>query len=80
MEAGSPQLVRGSSRAERPLHAPSPLRTGHVSNEGAGVAVGATGSMQLLHKPLLRRGHPASVCSAWRGHFDPIHVRNVMGV
>ena len=49
-------------------------------------AVGAVGApvlvqlVQLLHKPLPQRRHPASVPWVWRGHHDPIHVRNVMGV
>lgn len=35
--------------------------------------------IQLLHKPLLRYKPSVSVCWVWRGHLDPIHVRNVMG-
>lgn len=47
---------------------------------------GATGCrrchwlIQLLHKLFLQHRHSASVCWVWRGHLDPIHVRNVMGV
>lgn len=77
-----------SSGAARPVDAPPPRRPGHVNRSRAAaqlVAVGATWlAVQLLHKPLLRRRHPAStVCPSvwvWRGHLDPIHVRNVMGV
>lgn len=47
---------------------------------------GATGCrrchwlIQLLHKPSLQHRHSTAVCWVWRGHLDPIHVRNVMGV
>lgn len=56
-----------SSGAARPVDAPSPRRPGHVNRSRAAaqlVAVGATWlAVQLLHKPLLRRRHPASaVC------------------
>lgn len=75
-----------SSSAARPVDAPPPRRPGHVNRSVAAaqlVAVCAP-AVQLLHKPLLQRRHPASaVCVSvwvWRGHLDPIHVRNVMGV
>lgn len=74
-----PQLFRGPCRAEKQLHAPPPLRTGHFKKAQL-AAVGATVLIQLLHKPFLRHRHPASVRWVWRGHRDPIHVRNVMGV
>lgn len=56
-----------SSGAARPVDAPPPRRPGHVNRSRAAaqlVAVGATWlAVQLLHKPLLRRRHPASaVC------------------
>lgn len=58
-----------------------------VPDMSTGQSTGATGSrrchwlVQLLHKPLLRRKHSASsVGWVWRGHLDPVHVRNVMGV
>ena len=53
---------------------------------GLGAGAGATGRwrchgpIQLLHKPSPRHRHSASVSWVWRGHLDPIHVRNVMGV
>lgn len=54
-----------SSGAARPVDAPPPRRPGHVNKSGAAaqlVAVCATWlAVQLLHKPLLQRRHPASV-------------------
>lgn len=47
---------------------------------------GATGRsqfhwlIQLLHKPLLQHRHSASFRWVWRGHLNPIHVRNVICV
>lgn len=77
-----PQLFLGSCGAERPLHAPPPLRTGHVNKaqNGRNCCCRCHWLIQLLHKPLLQHTESASVCWVWRGHFDPIHVRNVMGV
>lgn len=79
-----PELFLGPCRAERPLHAPPPLRPGHFHKArcwlAQPVAVCATGSYSCYTSGSSSTGDTVSVRWVWRGHLDPIHVRNVRGV
>lgn len=76
----SPQLYLGPRRTERPLDAPPPLRAHFFKTRRNWWMLVPLADTQLLHKPFPQHRHSASVSWVWRGHLDPIHVRNVMGV